>query len=88
MTSNNINNSAIGPTTKRKMTATPGGLLQLCANGASDNWYVINTSSENLVAEPYNIRDSIMYWFIKHDDGVPKKKEEISEAYIYKNIKS
>jgi len=48
-----------------------GGLIQLVAYGASDNWLHGNTVD----AQCYNIRNSMMHYFINRDNGFPLKED-------------
>jgi len=48
-----------------------GGLIQLVAYGASDNWLHGNTFD----AQCYNIRNSMMHYFINRDNGFPLKDD-------------
>jgi len=54
-----------------------GAMIQLVAYGASDIYLYGIKGSPNY----YNIHDSIMYWFINNDDGLPQK-EDIETSII------
>ena len=44
-----------------------GGLMQLVAYGAKGNYLMAGGAAE---AYPYNVRDSVMHWFVDRDDGM------------------
>lgn len=48
-----------------------GAIIHLKAYGASDTFLT------KIIGEPtsYNIRDSMNYWFVDNQDGLPTKKD-------------
>jgi hypothetical protein len=59
-----------------------GGLMQLIAYGASDVYLTGITGNPQC----YNIRNSMIHYFINHDDGLPVKEDlDIDNSRIFEH---